>query len=185
MDTLIPDPFFIAVKTLSGSLRRFIPLKNKEIYVDFEMGKISEQHYLENCFKEGALEKAGFTAIDFKREILKTTAMFSHSELLLKKFHNHHDLFIASNYSIWIHHHLKKLDIEKYFKDIIASYQLGERKPSPRFFEKMIKRIEYRPEDVIFIDDRPENVEAARDYGMVAVLVADDWHLLVDKLLEE
>ncbi len=46
----------------------------------------------------------------------------------------------------------------------------GVIKPEPEFFRRAAQRLGFRPADVVFIDDRPVNVEAARAGGLPSVL---------------
>ena len=49
------------------------------------------------------------------------------------------------------------------------SCEIGQLKPAPDFFEKALARLHRRP--TMFLDDRPENVNAARAAGIEAALV--------------
>ena len=51
---------------------------------------------------------------------------------------------------------------------LFLSYQLGYRKPHPRIYEKVIEQVGVEPSSCFFIDDLPENIEAARKLGMQA-----------------
>jgi glucose-1-phosphatase len=57
------------------------------------------------------------------------------------------------------------------FDRIFASYQIGLRKPERAAFEHVCQSIGIPPAEVMFFDDSRENVEAARNAGMQAVLV--------------
>ena len=47
---------------------------------------------------------------------------------------------------------------------------LGFTKPDPRFFRAVLDVLPYPPDHLLFIDDRQENVAAARDAGIRAIL---------------
>ena len=49
----------------------------------------------------------------------------------------------------------------------------GIRKPDARVFQIVLRELGARPRDVIFIDDREENVAAARKLGMMGVVFVD------------
>jgi putative hydrolase of the HAD superfamily len=53
---------------------------------------------------------------------------------------------------------------------LFLSYQLGYRKPHPRIYEKVVEQLSVEPSSCFFIDDLPENIEAARAMGMQAEL---------------
>lgn len=50
----------------------------------------------------------------------------------------------------------------------LFSYQLRSAKPEPEIFRLAQERLGAAPEDIVFVDDRPANVAAARDFGMTA-----------------
>ena len=54
------------------------------------------------------------------------------------------------------------------FKGILASHELGLRKPDPRIYRLACERMACRPEEVFFIDDSEANVQAARSCGLTA-----------------
>jgi HAD superfamily hydrolase (TIGR01509 family) len=60
---------------------------------------------------------------------------------------------------------------------LLRSFETGHRKPSPGFFAHLLDRIrrsmgtpELSPEEVLFVDDLPENCEAGRDCGFAVHL---------------
>jgi putative hydrolase of the HAD superfamily len=57
------------------------------------------------------------------------------------------------------------------FDHIIASSDVGHRKNSPSFFRAMLERVRgILPHEMLFFDDRQENVEAAKRFGFEAHL---------------
>jgi FMN phosphatase YigB (HAD superfamily) len=52
------------------------------------------------------------------------------------------------------------------------SHEIGVAKPDPRFFVCAMERIGIAPDRVLFIDDRRENIEAARALGIEASVAA-------------
>lgn len=57
------------------------------------------------------------------------------------------------------------------FEKVFVSHEIGHRKPHPRAFEHVVQAIGVAPGEILFFDDLPENVEAARRSGLQAVLV--------------
>lgn len=55
------------------------------------------------------------------------------------------------------------------FDVLVWSYQLGIAKPDPAIYRHTLNRLEIRPDEALFLDDRRINVEAARDLGMSAI----------------
>ncbi len=52
------------------------------------------------------------------------------------------------------------------FTHHILSYEVGALKPDPKIFEVAIEATGHPPEEVLFIDDREENIVAGRALGM-------------------
>jgi putative hydrolase of the HAD superfamily len=55
------------------------------------------------------------------------------------------------------------------FDVLVWSYQLLMAKPDPAIYRHLLKELGTRPEETLFLDDRPVNVEAARALGMKAL----------------
>jgi putative hydrolase of the HAD superfamily len=53
------------------------------------------------------------------------------------------------------------------------SYELGLAKPEPAYFTAILDRLGLAPGEVLFVDDNPRSVEAAREVG----LAAEHWHV--------
>jgi putative hydrolase of the HAD superfamily len=52
------------------------------------------------------------------------------------------------------------------FDHLFASSELGSVKPNREIFQKVFRYLDTSPTKVVFVDDRAENVKAARDYGI-------------------
>lgn len=61
---------------------------------------------------------------------------------------------------------LEKMGFGESFDKLFASAHLGIGKPDIEFFEKVIKEIGAKKEEVLFWDDTPENVEGAKKAGI-------------------
>ena len=55
------------------------------------------------------------------------------------------------------------------FETIINSARLGAVKPEQRIYKETLKRLAMKPEEVVFVDDRAENITAAAAMGMHVV----------------
>ena len=53
---------------------------------------------------------------------------------------------------------------------LVWSYQLGIAKPDPAIYRHVLKELGTQPEETLFIDDKPVNVEAALALGMKGIL---------------
>jgi HAD superfamily hydrolase (TIGR01509 family) len=55
------------------------------------------------------------------------------------------------------------------FDVLVWSYQVHMVKPDPSIYRYTLKKLGIRPEETLFLDDKPVNVEAARAVGMKAL----------------
>ncbi len=55
--------------------------------------------------------------------------------------------------------------LEDYFDALYLSYRLGVMKPDAKFFQAVIDNEHILPEESLFVDDGPRNIEAARKLG--------------------
>ena len=61
--------------------------------------------------------------------------------------------------------------IRDFVKEAYFSHEVGMRKPNQDFYEFVIEDISNYPSRMLFLDDRLDNIEAAREAGMKAVQI--------------
>ena len=65
------------------------------------------------------------------------------------------------------------------FDDMVISGKVGLKKPDKKIYELAIKKFDCNPNKTLFIDDRPENTEAAQNFG-INIITLDDPSKLKD-----
>jgi len=89
---------------------------------------------------------------------------------LVSQLNSGHRLVLASNTDgIHFTHSVGNFEVLRQFDRHFLSYEMGLLKPDPAFFHHMLQALAIPPADCIFIDDRAENVDAARGLGMTAL----------------
>ena len=63
------------------------------------------------------------------------------------------------------------LDVNAYFDGVTVSYLAHSNKPDRKIFDYTIATMGIVPEETLFLDDGPDNIEAARQLGFNALLV--------------
>jgi putative hydrolase of the HAD superfamily len=66
---------------------------------------------------------------------------------------------------------IQKFGLAEAFHVFVSSCFVGIRKPDERIFQLTLELTQQNPDECLFIDDRPLNIDAARRVGMQAVLV--------------
>lgn len=63
-----------------------------------------------------------------------------------------------------------RYEMDRHFDHVFYSYEVGMAKPSPEYFEHVLAALDLPAERVVFVDDSPGNVRAARAAGVPAAL---------------
>lgn len=71
------------------------------------------------------------------------------------------------------------------FEPCLLSCEIGVEKPDLKAYELLLKTLNLPAKDVIFIDDRPENIEAAKTIGLDAILFESEQQLRTDLVARE
>lgn len=71
----------------------------------------------------------------------------------------------------------KGSSLNDYFDALYLSYRLGIMKPAPDFFRQVLDNENILPEETLFVDDGPRNVEAAGKLGFITMCPdnGSDW----------
>ena len=81
-------------------------------------------------------------------------------------------VYILSNYSEFGYQRSKaRFDFLKYTDGALISYEIKEVKPDRVIYQAISDRYGIIPENAVFLDDKPENTQAAIDFGMHAITV--------------
>ena len=72
---------------------------------------------------------------------------------------------ILSNLTIFDKERLnKQVDLSKY-DYVFLSFEMNCKKPSREIYEKVIEKVPFNSEDILFIDDRQDNIDMAKEFG--------------------
>lgn len=105
-----------------------------------------------------------------EREVPELLRPIEENVRLLPALKKSFKLYALSNYGkIYFEMVRKKYDFFKLFDGMVISSHVGYLKPEKEIYLELIRRYGIAPEESLFIDDTPENVEAARELGFRAV----------------
>ncbi|MBX6387284.1 MAG: HAD-IA family hydrolase, partial [Microbispora sp.] len=89
---------------------------------------------------------------------------------LLRRAQAHVPVVLVTNATLDLEDDLAWLGLTYFADEVVSSARVGVAKPDPRIFEIAAERAGVPLGRCLFVDDRAENVEAARALGMTAVL---------------
>jgi FMN phosphatase YigB (HAD superfamily) len=144
-------------------------LGSSPLLLHYESGLLTRQTFFaavrDAIDFHGDLEEFGSYFADIFTEIPGTVAL--HAELRRRGFRT----FIFSNTNdLAIEHVRRNFSFFKNFDGYVFSYEVGGMKPQPKIYEAMEAMTGRRGADLIYLDDRAENVEAGAARGWRAIL---------------
>jgi len=90
-----------------------------------------------------------------------------------KKLAKNYSLAILSNdVKEWSNYLRLKFDLNRLFKVIIISGEVGYRKPDKRIYHILLDKIQSPPSDCVFVDDRSKNLCPASEIGVKTIRFA-------------
>lgn len=104
---------------------------------------------------------------------MKTTGLNNRLVDWIKK-RDEYDYSILTNCPGDFSKKLKELDLENVFKAVVNPENSFLRKPQKEAYTKILREIGSKPEEVVFIDDSPTNVQAGNRLGIESILYKDN-----------
>lgn len=150
----------------------------ERLWYRYDTGRIATP-----AFVATLVERLGLSpkrVIDFYNSILLPgidPRRYATLEVLRKRY----PLYVLSNTSdlhiAWVKEHVRAAgygDFEGYFDEIVYSFDDGVHaaKPAPEIYAALERKSSVAPGALLFVDDRPENVLAARERGWQAIELA-------------
>jgi putative hydrolase of the HAD superfamily len=137
---------------------------------EFETGKITLETYLDRTvfFRERA-----FTKEQFKEFIFAQSQENKETRVILDELAAAHRYFLAAlnNESEELNvYRIRKFDLTRNFAAFFTSCYLRVRKPDPAIYRLALGITQRAPEECLFIDDRPANLEPPKTLGMSTIL---------------
>ncbi len=170
---LIDNPsegiFSYCANALGVSREALYELVKRKFEHDFQKGTLPEDEFWEKACAELGAKKPAVSSLwgdAFRHAYSPKQEMFSLIKQLKK---NGYKTGILSNTELPAMgvYHEQGYDV---FDVIILSCAEKTRKPERRIYEIALKRLNIKPPEAIFIDDKIENIEGARNLGIAGIL---------------
>ncbi len=119
----------------------------------------------------------------FFQDFIDSLKLRPHAKQLINKASEHSKIGLVSNftYAPAIHASLRKLHIDKFFNAIVISEAIGWRKPNNIIFNEVLRALQVKPEEAVFIGDSPiEDINGAKAVGMRTIFVSSCFNSLGD-----
>jgi HAD superfamily hydrolase (TIGR01549 family) len=171
MATLVKEPFFEVVPRFFGmTLEELWAVKERASWVDFEYGRIDEDEHTRRFFTDGR----DWDVEGLKREMVEHYEWTDGMKDLVRRLSEAgYAMHVLSNYTPWYHLIEAKLRVSEYVAWSFVSCDIGHRKPDASIYRYVVDRLGATPEECLFVDDRPKNIEGAAAVGMPGHLFTD------------
>jgi len=89
----------------------------------------------------------------------------------VKKLARKYEVALLSNFGDAYLEFDKKWQNKKTFGDkIFVSAYLGMKKPDKKIFQHVLRNLNIKSSEAIFVDDRKENIKTAKNLGLIGIL---------------
>lgn len=140
---------------------------DKELLLPFELGHIRPQAYYEGLKRNLQLS---WTYEQFVRSWNDIFTENRDVTQIMHRLRKRHTIMALSNTNALHIQHIKTtIPNLSFFHDWIASCDVGYRKPDPQIYFLALERAQVKASEAIYIDDRPELVDAGRSVGLTAI----------------
>jgi len=141
----------------------------KNVLAPCETGKISSEEFWSRGAKRFGIKKKIFRKVWIKgienskpyKQVWKLAGILEARGYKLAILTN----AIAADVSVPI---IKKV-YSRFYPDVFKSFALGCKKPSEKIYRIVLKKLELKPREVVFVDNHEENVDGARKVGMIGI----------------
>ena len=143
-----------------------------DIYYQYEIGRLDDfQFYsaINNLFPEDKKISEGDFWCGWKLLLGEQTKVVN----LLINYYETMPIWLLSNTNPWHIQYLKSCSeyyFHKFITGAIYSYDVGYRKPDKTIYNLTMEKIGISGEEILFIDDDQENVKAANETGINAII---------------
>ena len=141
----------------------------------WEKGFMTAEQYLQQTV---FYQPRPFTPTAFLEEMKNRSALLPHGAMRILQdlaASDELELAILNNEARELNdYRIEQFELGRYFDVFLCSCYLGLRKPDPRFFDLALDVLQRDPEEVVFIDDRAHNCEAAQALGIRAIRYQDE-----------
>lgn len=160
----------------------FIPeLNNKKELYEEAFKKLDLGTYSKSEFEDFLSAESGIPKEEIWPNVLNGVMVYEGTIEIIRELKRKNKIALLSNYS---HEALleimEKNKLFEHFEEIFISSHHGIAKPEAAFYNKIIDKLNLKPEEIVFVDDSLKNVEKANELGMVGIHFSSSEKLKTD-----
>ena len=150
-------------------------IKNLDLSRNFDRGKVTPEEFYSRAKEilKTDLDRATFFSIYNDIFALDPSVLE-----VLKSLRTKYRLILCSNTDVERFGFIKsKFPEILIFESYVLSYEVGHMKPDPQIYTFALREAKAKAEECLFIDDREENIVAARQLGIQTILFGPETDL--------
>ncbi len=141
----------------------------------WEKGLITADEYLQRTV---FFEPRPFTPAEFLQAMKERSVLLPHTAMrILQELAASEEIELAmlNNEARELNdYRIERFELGRYFDSFFSSCYVGLRKPDPKIYDLALDVLQRDPEEVVFIDDRQGNCDAAGALGIHAIRYIDE-----------
>ncbi len=149
-----------------------------ELWEAYRVGEMSESDYWQACAHELS---PGTAWTDLRAGYEATVVADMDLAQLVSRLKTRYAISALSNAGAELERRLTQFGLYHLFDEVINSHRVHMAKPDAAIFQHTAALIGARPEETLFVDDRPRNTEAAAGMGFYTH-VYTNWASFVESL---
>ena len=101
-------------------------------------------------------------------------------EIIKKLKHEYKIILFSNNFKYNVIKYFDKLNLHELFDELVISSDHNVKKPDSKFYKIMLSQTKPRNNEIVFIDDRKENVDTGNEMGIVSFVYQNPFQLVKD-----
>jgi len=151
-------------------------------WTEFDRGTIQLEKYITDLKKENPQYSSYIDMIFSENWLYNLFKLKEKTVAFLKKASKNYNIYILSNISEPVLNYVKTFDFFKFVKGGTYSYMIKSCKPEEKIYNTLIKENNLVPQECLFLDDLPENIEAAKKIGLNGIVFNDNIEEIISYL---
>jgi epoxide hydrolase-like predicted phosphatase len=136
---------------------------------EFFNGRLTEEEYFIKAIEKSKID----VSVDLLKKAVRKNfqEIEGTREIIEKLSKNGYKLGLLSVHTReWIDHCEKKFNYHKLFHSVMYSFEVQVCKPDKLAYQHILKKLDSKPQECIFIDDYDKNIESAKELGINVIL---------------
>ena len=137
--------------------------------LEFESGRITRQEFYQQLKN---IYKFEHSLADFEKVWCSVFTELTGLVDYARELKENYNVYVLSNTdeihftNIWQDYP----ELHFFEHNLMLSYELDSVKPQKEIYERALGKFDLKPEDCLFIDDKPENIQGAGEIGITGIL---------------